>query len=113
DEKRRARNAAALGIPSIDVRKTCQLSGAVVGTGTDKKSENDACMKSEQGARDGIVKQWAEFSRSERARCMNPKVYLPSYVEWVVCLEKKGDEKRQKKQPPSLNAGGKGTARQK
>jgi hypothetical protein len=109
DEKRRARQASALGIPAIDVRKTCRLSGAVIGTVASQKDDNDSCIKSEQVARDDIVKQWAEFSRSERAQCMNAKVYLPSYVEWVTCLEMQRDVRRLRQQSPSLNAIGQGT----
>lgn len=109
DERRRARQASALGIPAIDVRKTCQLSGAITGTVASQKDDNGSCIKSEQGARDDIVKQWAEFLRSERAQCMNAKVYLPSYVEWVTCLEMQRDVRKLKQQSPSSNAIGQGT----
>jgi hypothetical protein len=45
-----------------------------------------SCMTDEQAARDELEKGWASFSASDKARCIQPKEYLPSYVEWLTCL---------------------------
>jgi hypothetical protein len=45
-----------------------------------------SCMTDEQAARDELEKDWASFPASDKARCIQPKEYLPSYVEWLTCL---------------------------
>jgi hypothetical protein len=51
-------------------------------------------MKSEHTALEELVKQWSEFSTTDRAQCINPNVYSPSYVEWITCLEVQRDVRR-------------------
>jgi len=75
-------------IPTIDVRKTCQAAAGVL-TGTTSQKDVDICMSSEHKAREQIVKDWAQYAPADRTRCVQAgaKVYLPSYVEWLTCLE--------------------------
>ena len=47
----------------------------------------DVCLSSEQAAREQIVKDWATFSAADKTQCVQPSVYLPSYIEWLTCLE--------------------------
>jgi hypothetical protein len=87
EQKLRQRNASAIGVPPIDIRKTCKAIAAASGG----FSSPDGCTRSELRARDAIVEKWAEFSKNARTSCMRPDVYLPSYVEWLTCLEMERD----------------------
>ena len=52
----------------------------------------------EHDARDAIAKQWTEFLPADKGSCVRPNVYLPSYVEWLTCLEMRRDV-RELRQP--------------
>jgi len=77
------------GPPAIDVRKSCQASekSLVEIFGRENRITVDSCLKQEQGARQSIIDNWATYLAADRQRCLDPKVYLPSYVEWLTCLE--------------------------
>jgi hypothetical protein len=87
--------AVADPIPTIDIRKTCQAAAGVL-TGTTSQNDVEICMSSEQRAREQIIKDWAQYAPADRARCVQAgaKVYLPSYVEWLTCLEMETAVKR-------------------
>jgi len=73
------------GIPNIDVSKTCRSSATVTGTLT--QDDIDACIADEQGARDQLVMEWAQFSGAIKTQCIHASTdYLPSYVEVLTCL---------------------------
>ena len=61
-------------------------------------------MSSEQKAREQIIRDWAQYAPADRTRCVQAgaKVYLPSYVEWLTCLEMETAVKRmgQEDKPP-------------
>jgi hypothetical protein len=80
--------AVADGVPTIDVQKTCRAAASVTSTETNQR-DVDICASSEQKAREQMVKDWAQYAGADKARCVQagPKVYLPSYVEWLTCLE--------------------------
>jgi hypothetical protein len=101
DETLRRAKALALGMPTIDIQKTCRISANVSGAAS-SQANDDGCINSEQGARDNIVRQWTEFSTVERTLCINRKAYLPSYVEWLTCLEMQRDVRKLKQRaiPP-------------
>jgi hypothetical protein len=44
-------------------------------------------MMSEKDAREQIVKNWSSYPAAARQRCVNTTGYMPSYVEWLTCLE--------------------------
>jgi hypothetical protein len=97
DEAQRRSKAAALGIPNIDIRDTCQARAAALDPA--KIAETyDGCVKSQLSYRDDIAKQWTEFTTADRALCINPRVYMPSYVEWITCLEMQRDVRNLKRQ---------------
>ena len=81
--------AAAQGLPSINVEMSCRASAKAVaealGANTVVTVEN--CMNQENAARAQILKKWDTFVLADRTLCINPKVYMPSYVEWLSCLE--------------------------
>jgi hypothetical protein len=80
------------GVPNIDVAKTCRNSATVSGTVT--QQDIDACVADERGARDELVKEWAQFSASSKTQCVHASTdYLPSYVEVLTCLSISRDAK--------------------
>jgi hypothetical protein len=77
--------AVADGVPNIDVKKTCRNAATVTGTLT--QQDIDICVADEQGARDELVKDWAQFSVASKTQCVHAsRDYLPSYVEVLTCL---------------------------
>src|SRR5215467_1438817 len=80
--------AAVDGVPTIDIQGTCRAAAAVT-QGTSTQTDIDICVNSEQKAREQLVKDWAQYAAADKSRCVQagPKVYLPSYIEWLTCLE--------------------------
>ena len=80
--------AVAGGVPTINVEKTCEVAASVT-SGTSTKNDVDICVSSEQKAREQMVKDWTQYAAADKDRCVQagPRVYLPSYVEWLTCLE--------------------------
>jgi len=102
EEGERSKAAAALrinaaAIPIVDIRKTCRAAAAVTVTPTSRtagQSDVDVCLDSEQRAREQIAKDLATFSSADRTRCIQKNVYLPSYIEWLTCLEMERDVRK-------------------
>jgi hypothetical protein len=44
-------------------------------------------MDGENKARETIIKDWSSYAASDRVGCIQPNVYLPTYVEWLTCIE--------------------------
>jgi hypothetical protein len=103
--------SARAQVPTVDIKRTCQAAAAAMvslgspGTARDE----EICMKSENDARDRMIKDWSSFEASDRKDCVQPKGYLPSYIEWLTCFEmnKNVREMRQRGQvmPPVLPTG--------
>src|SRR5215467_12209653 len=109
-------------VPFIDIQKTCKAAaGAMVKLmgGTTTEQDINACLDSEQKARDQIVKDRATYAAADKKQCMRTDVYLPSYVEWLTCLEMERDVRKMDRQAqfgagpwtlprvnPAINAGG-------
>jgi hypothetical protein len=97
--------AVADGVPTINIQGTCKAAAAVT-AGTSPQTDIDICMSSEQKAREQLVKDWAQYAAPDKARCVQsgPKVYLPSYIEWLTCLEMETAVKKmrlEEKTPPT------------
>jgi len=93
--------AAGGGVPTVDIHNTCRVAaGAMVSLigGTTTENALSACLNSEQAARELIVQGWSTFSAADRTQCVRPKVYLPSYVEWITCLEMERDVRKMRQQ---------------
>ena len=77
------------GPPTIDIQKTCRenISALSTGLGGEINQDLQVCLADEQAARDQLVKDWATYSALAKSRCVNPKEYLPGYIEWQTCLE--------------------------
>src|SRR5262249_20556622 len=88
-------------VPTIDIKKTCQAAAGVMvslmgGTTTDQ--DINACLDSEQKARDQIIKDLATYASADKVQCMRTDVYLPSYVEWLTCLEMERDVRKMQRE---------------
>ena len=45
------------------------------------------CLKQEQDARQEMINSWTKYPAEDKQKCINTTGYLPSYVEWLTCLE--------------------------
>jgi hypothetical protein len=84
-------------VPNADVRNTCQIAASVMVRlmgGTTMEQSLSGCLDSENAARAQIVKDWNTYSAADRTQCLQPNFYLPSYVEWLTCLEMERDVRR-------------------
>ena len=82
-------SAASSGVPTVDIATTCRTSekALVAIFGAETQQTFEVCMTSENEARAQIVKNWQNFPAGGRQRCANTTGYMPSYVEWLTCLE--------------------------
>ena len=71
--------AAPSGVPVIDIQNTCKIAAGsmTIMAGSTVQSAIESCLRSEQGARDQLVKDWATYPATDKARCVQVKVYLP------------------------------------
>ena len=81
--------ARAQQVPTVNIAATCRAASIVTvsllgSTGTD---DFKVCMDGENRAREQIIKDWPAYAASDRAGCIQPRVYLPSYIEWLTCME--------------------------
>src|SRR5215471_2550500 len=88
-------------VPTIDIQKTCQAASSVMVSlmgGTTNEQDINSCLDSEQKARDQIVKDRATYAAADKVQCMRTDVYLPSYVEWLTCLEMERDVRKMREE---------------
>jgi hypothetical protein len=89
------------GLPGLNLELACRSSeqavSAVMSVTTDIYK---SCLDDENDARNQLDKAWAKFPTADKARCIQPKEYLPSYVEWLTCLEMTRDVKAMRKGRP-------------
>lgn len=99
------------GPPNINIDRSCQASatalGSIYGGGT--QDAVGVCKMDEQGARDQLAKDWDSYPALAKSRCVQTSEYLPSYVEWLACIEMTRDVIQLRKQelasaPESDNA---------
>ena len=84
-------------LPVIDIQKTCDAAAGVMVSllgGSSTEQDVKGCLDFEQKARDQIVKDQATYAAVDKSRCMRTSVYLPSYVEWLTCLEMERDVRK-------------------
>jgi hypothetical protein len=81
--------AAPSGPPTVDIETTCRTSEAELLKlfGDNTIATYDACMKQEKDALASMRKDWASYSGDAKSQCIQTKNYMPSYVEWLTCLE--------------------------
>jgi hypothetical protein len=98
---------AQSSLPAIDIDNTCRLAAnAMVQLmgGSTAGNDKEICLGSEQRARDQLVKDWSTYAADDRTRCVRTGVYLPSYVEWLTCLEMERDVRKMKIDMPDPKA---------
>jgi hypothetical protein len=98
---------AQADVPTVDIQKTCQAAAGVTVSllgGSSTEQDIKGCLDSEQRARDQIIKDQATFSSLDESRCMRANVYLPSYVEWLTCLEMERDVRKLTAGQPSTSS---------
>ena len=82
--------SAADGVPQLNVRPTCTPIDP-----NDKSSpiDTDRCLKSENEAREQLVRQWSTFPAADRTLCTQTATLtaMASYVDLITCLEMKRD----------------------
>ena len=91
---------ASNGPPTVDIRATCQISvNAVLTTfGRTFTETLDSCVQQQNAALEQIKKNWATYPADAKAHCVQTGVYLPSYIEWLTCLEMEVDVKKFRKE---------------
>src|SRR5215475_8598394 len=99
-------SAQSARVPTVDIATTCRTSEqaitSIFGPGT--MQTFDSCMKQESEARAEIVKSWRNYPAGGRQRCINTTGYMPSYVEWLTCLEMEQSlEALRKNNPAAIN----------
>ena len=105
-------SAASSGVPTVDIAITCRTSekALIAIFGGETQQTFGSCMTSENDARAQIVKNWSSFAAGARQRCVNTTGYMPSYVEWLTCLEmeQQVNEMRKKAATNSATTEGRG-----
>ena len=84
------------GPPRVDIRGTCRAAERDIKKlfGDDTAVTFDACLTQENNALEQLVKDWLTYPAANRVQCVQPRGYMPSYVEWLTCLEIEKDLRR-------------------
>jgi hypothetical protein len=92
------------GPPVIDLQSLCRNNQAALeralGSGT--VDQFKSCIDSEQNAREALVKGWLSTPADLATLCVQPAQYVPSYVEWLTCIEMQKDARRMRGEQPAL-----------
>jgi hypothetical protein len=103
--------AAASGMPpKVNIEATCDASEIEIKKlfGNDTKVTTGGCLMQENAALDELVKTWATFTPADKTLCVQPRSHMPSYVEWLTCLEMQKELRRIRAQDRSRGAAPKG-----
>ena len=82
--------AAQAQVPVANIQATCKAASAVtlgLTGNTDSQNDINICLDSENTARQQLAKDWSTYVPADRTECVQTGVYLPSYIEWLTCLE--------------------------
>lgn len=92
--------AAADTVPELDIRPGCR---AAAESASSIKRDFDACVKSEEAARDKLKAGWNDFPAADRTRCigMTRMGGPPSYVEVLTCVEMARDARQIRQNAPA------------
>jgi hypothetical protein len=85
--------AAAQGVPTINITPTCQ---AAAKGSVGMQQDFDSCRKSEEAARDILVKEWNGYLAADRGSChrLTTTGTPGTYTELLTCLEMKRDARK-------------------
>jgi hypothetical protein len=99
--------SAAADVPTVDIESTCSIAATamvqLMGNST-VDSDRNICLGSERGAHTALSKDWGSYPAEDRDRCVQTRVYLPSYVEWLTCLEMERDVRKMRINQPNPRA---------
>jgi hypothetical protein len=101
--------AAGDGVPNLNVEQVCEgiaEQGGVTFHDPAIATEKKNCLDSEHAIRDDLVKQWPNFTPTDRTHCVNESIMGgdSSYTELLTCLEMARDVRVMRDQynaPPS------------
>lgn len=79
--------------PKIDAEATCRASENEIMKlfSNSPGITYNSCVRQENEALELIKKNWASYPATAKAHCVQPGVYMPSYVEWLTCFEMERD----------------------
>jgi hypothetical protein len=85
---------AQQGVPNINIGPSCRDAAKVSTAGM--QQDYESCIKSEQAAREVLVKQWSSFLSADRGSCyrLTTTGTPGTYTELLTCLEMKRDARR-------------------
>jgi hypothetical protein len=83
-------------VPTVDIQNTCRITATAMVQMMGTRTTNDQeafkqCMNGEDAALAQIRKDWNTFQPRDKSICIQPQSYMPSYVEWLTCLEMERD----------------------
>ena len=96
--------AATSSLPSIDIQKGCRESANAL-YGSTTADVFASCVEDEKDASAKLAKEWANYPAADKARCVHAAIYLPSYVEWLTCIEGESTLRRIRKDAASAPRG--------
>jgi hypothetical protein len=74
------------GIPMLNVFPSCRAAAAAAQITPSDRMQT--CLMSEQLAHDKLVKEWSNFSDTDRTTCVSSMInFEPTYTELMTCLE--------------------------
>jgi hypothetical protein len=75
--------------PRIDVEKLCRASQTEIVKlfGDATRVTFEGCMRQQNEALQQLTQYWRTYPSEDKTRCVQERVYMPSYVEWLSCLE--------------------------
>ena len=99
--------AASGGPPKVNIEATCRASEIEIKKvfGNDTMVTTSGCLMQENAALDELVKTWSTFTSADKASCVQPRGYMPSYVEWLTCLETRKELRRIRAQDKAARRG--------
>jgi hypothetical protein len=83
--------SAQAQVPTINILQTCQAAAGVMlnlkPEGGIALNDVELCLDTENKARQQMISNSSTFQPSDQEGCIQTKVYLPSYAEWLTCFE--------------------------
>ena len=96
--------AVADDVPPLNIDTSCRAAiKAAVGVSQDM----NACLQSENSARDLLAKEWSKFLAADRANCLSLTTTGTSgtYTELLTCLEMYRDARQLPNEPSTVGRG--------
>jgi len=107
NEQRSSSARGRSAVPAFDLKKSCRATeDAALSLGRSV----EACISSEEAAREKLQERWAEFPGAKRTECVGVSRIggLPSYIEVLTCLELAQDLERIRSAPAETTGFGGG-----